>query len=245
MDTKKSLEDKPFIYVAAPYSSASRVVIAKRMERVNKYCASLLTRGHDILSPLTVGHTLVGSNKLIPESGEFWLDFCVPMLRASKEVHILTLDGWEDSLGVNAEMKIAEHLGLDIVLIEPGELFLGDVGRKVILSPVLFGVKKLAKSLDNPLPKKGEYFFQDFIVTAEKDVGGQRYVHILPKQIGEEAIKFFKKHGSSVFGDFAEGHGGAAYNPFLCEFGWFPIYEIMSDVAYAEEVFRNQYLKND
>jgi hypothetical protein len=52
---------------------------------------------------------------------EFWEAQDRRLLQACDELWVLTLDGWQRSIGVRAEIKIAEALGKPVRLVSESE----------------------------------------------------------------------------------------------------------------------------
>jgi len=54
----------------------------------------------------------------MPTNWEFWKAYDTAFLKWADEVYIFMQDGWKDSIGVTAEIKIAKQLGKPIIYIE-------------------------------------------------------------------------------------------------------------------------------
>jgi Domain of unknown function (DUF1937) len=106
------------IYFASPYSSSDIDVVNKRFESACKVVANLVSEGYVVFSPIIYGHTLVEWHKM-PSDWEFWRKFCQSFLVKCDEMVVYKLEGWEDSKGVQAEIELANQLGLNITYIEP------------------------------------------------------------------------------------------------------------------------------
>jgi hypothetical protein len=91
------------IYLASPYSHPSTLIRHYRYVDVRKATAKLMLRGEIVYSPIVHGHSIAVAHDL-PETHEFWLRHCFGMLSRAKRLAVLTLDGWDDSVGVAAEM---------------------------------------------------------------------------------------------------------------------------------------------
>ena len=55
----------------------------------------------------------------LPTGFDYWREYDEAMLDCCEELHVLMLDGWRESVGVQAEIKLAELWGLKIVYVEP------------------------------------------------------------------------------------------------------------------------------
>jgi len=105
------------IYIAAPYSHEDDFVQAYREGVATKYAAKLMAQGKMVFSPLTHCRPLALLENL-PHNWEFWKEYNLHFLRSCTELHVITLDGWKESKGVNAEIEAAKELGLVIKYIE-------------------------------------------------------------------------------------------------------------------------------
>ncbi len=105
-------------YLAIPYSDPDPKVMDYRAELSDIVCADLMNKGRVIFAPISSCHHIAKKYEL-PRGWEFWKNIDEQFVRASKTFLIVALDGWEDSVGVTAERKIAEDAGIPIELIDP------------------------------------------------------------------------------------------------------------------------------
>ncbi len=105
------------IYIAAPYSYKDKQVVEHRVKTVCEYSAKLLEGEISCISPITTG-TGILLHADLPTDFEFWKRLSYDLLKVSDEVHILMLDGWEESIGVKAEIEFAMAFGKTIKYIE-------------------------------------------------------------------------------------------------------------------------------
>ncbi len=106
------------IYVASPYSHPDKDVVEYRVKTVSQYSAKLLIDKQPSISPITVGTTILKYTDL-PSDFEFWQQFSYDLLSVCTEIHILMLDGWRESIGVQAEIAYAEEHNITITYIKP------------------------------------------------------------------------------------------------------------------------------
>ena len=104
-------------YLATPYSHADVMVRIERYAIVTKVAAQRMDAGEVIYSPISHTHHMAVWHGL-PTSWEFWQDHCRAFLNASSKMIGLRPDGWQESVGVQAEIAIAEELGLAIEHME-------------------------------------------------------------------------------------------------------------------------------
>ena len=109
------------IYLASAYSHPDPRVREGRFRDACRAAAALLRAGLSIFSPIAHSHPIAGFG--VPTSWEFWSRVDFEYLSRSDVLAVLTLPGWRESVGVQAEIKLARELGLPIVFVAPGELF--------------------------------------------------------------------------------------------------------------------------
>jgi len=101
------------IYLATPYSDPDPAVREARFHAVNKVAASFMRDGVNVFSPISHGHSIAQDGDL-PIDWEFWQEYCLAMLSYCCALFVLTVPGWRESVGVQAEIKMAEELDIDI-----------------------------------------------------------------------------------------------------------------------------------
>jgi hypothetical protein len=99
-------------YLASPYSHPDPAVRERRYRAACRATAEMLRAGEVVFSPVVHSHPLVPYG--LPTGWEYWERFDRAVLTRCDAVTVLTLDGWEDSAGVQAEVAIAGELGLPI-----------------------------------------------------------------------------------------------------------------------------------
>jgi len=109
-------------YLAVPYTHPREEVRQYRFEQVNKASALLMNAGYYIFSPISMAGPIAMVGKL-PTDFAYWRGYCLQMVGACKQLFVLQLEGWDVSLGVTGETKIADDLGLPVFMIDPKELF--------------------------------------------------------------------------------------------------------------------------
>lgn len=102
-----------YYYLASPYSHPDP---AKRSERYGAAVAAsawLFKRSIFNFSPIVSCHPLSVSHSL-PGDAEFWKKFDQTMIRMSGGVIVLQIEGWRESVGVQAEIAFANFLGVRV-----------------------------------------------------------------------------------------------------------------------------------
>ena len=101
------------IYLAIPYSGMENISFIK----ANRAAAKLMLEGNIVFSPISMSHPIASQCDL-PGDWEFWKKFDEAFIEWCDELHVVCLEGWGISKGVQAEMKIAKMMGKPIVLIK-------------------------------------------------------------------------------------------------------------------------------
>ena len=97
------------IYLASPYSHPDPAVREQRFRAACRVVAALLRAGHVVFSPIVHCHVLVEHG--LPTDWAFWRHVDREHLKRCDEVVVLMLDGWNRSVGVRVEIRIAQELG--------------------------------------------------------------------------------------------------------------------------------------
>lgn len=111
------------IYLGVPYSHDDPEIEEQRFQEVSKYGAELSRQGVIVFSPVSMAHPM----KLygLPGGWEFWKKFDEVYLGICSSLRILCLDGWEDSTGLKAEVRMMEDLGKPIEYVhKEGDLYI-------------------------------------------------------------------------------------------------------------------------
>ena len=115
------------IYLAAPYTSDDPTVRQQRFEANCQAAAELIHRGKIVFSPIAMTHNLCRYG--LPLNWEFWQQIDRRFLDLCDEVVVLMLDGWQQSVGVQAEIAIARELGKPVTYLRAVEQAEGNLER--------------------------------------------------------------------------------------------------------------------
>jgi hypothetical protein len=109
------------IYLASPYSHPDPAVVEARFKAACKATAELMRRGKHVFSPIAHSHqvAVIGGLHL---GWEFWQQIDFEWIRMCAAVYVLTLDGWEDSKGVTAEIVYAKSVQIPVWYLDPEEV---------------------------------------------------------------------------------------------------------------------------
>jgi len=109
-----SIDWKPDLkYIASPYSHPDEDERARRWEEVVRAVAILTLDGHHVFSPIAHWHPVAAAHEL-PKEWNFWGKLDEEMIRRCDHLWVCMMDGWKDSVGTYAELKLAKEYGLEI-----------------------------------------------------------------------------------------------------------------------------------
>ena len=129
--------ESPIVYLACPYSDPDPEVRRLRFELANLTTVVLIREGRIVFSPISHSHPL--SRLGLPGDWKFWEPMARAYLKICRRVAVLTLPGWENSVGVQRELDIASqlakpisYLNLDDVLVAFGAYGTGGKPRRLL-----------------------------------------------------------------------------------------------------------------
>lgn len=99
-------------YLSCPYNDPNLVV---KQQRIVDFCradAMLSSLGKFTVSPML--KLLVVEHENLPDTYEYWSEYCQALLKKCDEMIVVTIAGWDTSVGVMEEMKLAKRLGIPI-----------------------------------------------------------------------------------------------------------------------------------
>lgn len=97
------------IYLASPYYHKDPQIREERFKAVCKKAGELMNQGYFVYSPIAHSHPIACQCKL-PKDWKFWEQYDVEYIKWVDEVWILMLPGWTESVGIKAEIGIAEEM---------------------------------------------------------------------------------------------------------------------------------------
>jgi nucleoside 2-deoxyribosyltransferase len=100
------------IYLASPYSHPDPAVREQRFHAACRAAVAMLHTGRVVFSPIAHSHPLAQHG--LPGNWHFWEQYDRAFLERCDEVVVLMLDGWQESVGVQAEIRIARELGMPV-----------------------------------------------------------------------------------------------------------------------------------
>lgn len=104
------------IYLATPYTSLDLPTRNWRFQRARSALYSLWDSGMPAICPVILGHEYEQRQRSGPRERphEFWMVMARAQLSSCTSLWLLTLPGWEESKGVEAEVRLAHGMGRSI-----------------------------------------------------------------------------------------------------------------------------------
>ena len=104
------------IFIISPYTDDDFDVRNRRALEADTYVSELTRQGKVCYSAISAMHHLLYIGEL-PGTWDYWRMHCEVMMMHAYEVHVLCLDGWEQSEGVKAEIEIAKIFNKKITYV--------------------------------------------------------------------------------------------------------------------------------
>lgn len=105
------------IFVAGPFNHPNTDIKEHRIETIKQYCVDKFREGNSPISALLMG-LVYAEHSQLPTDTDTWRTFSETLLKGCDELHVLMLDGWKESSGVQSEIKAAEKLNIIIKYIK-------------------------------------------------------------------------------------------------------------------------------
>ncbi len=91
------------IYLSIPYTKVDK---EESFRVANQTAAFLISQGYLVFSPISMTHEMAVQHGL-PVEWDFWKELDESFIQWADELYVCVLDGWLESTGVQAEIKIA------------------------------------------------------------------------------------------------------------------------------------------
>lgn len=110
-----------FYYLASPYAHKDEKIMYNRKVIVCNVVIKLLKNKIYAISPIAHNTNLVDECTYKLNTGwNFWKLYDFAMLKSCTALLVLKIDGWEESIGVTAEIAYAKELGMPIEYVTEG-----------------------------------------------------------------------------------------------------------------------------
>jgi len=117
MPATESSAPRRLVYLACPYSHPDPAVRLERFNAANRAAARLMASGVYVFSPISHTHPIALAGDL-PLGWDFWQGYDRAVLACCERLLVLMLDGWESSVGIRAEIALAQEMGIPVVHFE-------------------------------------------------------------------------------------------------------------------------------
>lgn len=106
---------RKLVYLASPYSHKDPNIMNERFEIVQEVAVNMLSQNIYAFSPIAYNHPMLKFN--LPGNWEFWEEYDKAFLDHSDLVVVLMIDGWDISVGVQAEIEYAGEIGIPVIYL--------------------------------------------------------------------------------------------------------------------------------
>ena len=114
-------------YLASPYTHPNAIVRTQRVIKAKLTAAALTQKGYTVLSPIVYYDELV---QIMPGHGHDFAAFekhNKRMINACHAMLVLRIQGWLDSVGVQAEIAYCREKNKRVIFIDYEDIESGDV----------------------------------------------------------------------------------------------------------------------
>lgn len=108
-------------YLASPYSHPDPVIMEERHELACRAAGALMLQGEVVFAPIAHSH-FIGKHLNKPTDHDFWLKQDFGILAKCSQMIVLMAGGWQESFGVQAEIKFCAERGIPVRYLYPQDL---------------------------------------------------------------------------------------------------------------------------
>lgn len=105
-------------YFASPFTHTDKAHQEWNRQQACKAAGALIILGTHVISPIAHNLAVIHEMKGLDTGWELWREQDLAMLRRCDKLIVYKLEGWETSVGVTEEIKVATELGMPIEYIE-------------------------------------------------------------------------------------------------------------------------------
>jgi len=105
-----------------PYRHDDDEIVDKRLKLGREICAHYLSEGKDVKCPVVAFHETIQQVDSITDDYEEWKQMVEKMIILSEKVVVLQLPEWEQSEGVEDEIRIAKKHNREIEYLNPNDI---------------------------------------------------------------------------------------------------------------------------
>lgn len=136
-------------YLVIPYTDKDKEIENFRALMSDFIFSELSKEGRVVIAPISMGHGPARRFGL-PTDWKFWAKVDSEILKVCDRILIVKLPGWQDSVGVSAEIKLAKELEKEIIFIDPTNYLMKYMAVEInsaLTVPAAFNI--LSKELNN------------------------------------------------------------------------------------------------
>lgn len=111
-DAYTEVKKSKLIYLGCPYASNDYEIMASRYFGVTEVAKALTRAGFVVFSPITHAHPIQQRT-----GWSFWQHLDLPILSICQLMIVYQLEGWQQSVGLTAEIEFAGSLGIPILYL--------------------------------------------------------------------------------------------------------------------------------
>lgn len=100
------------VYVSCAFMESDVNIRKLRIDLASRFCAQKMREGVVVFCPLIHNYCILQHG--LPVGWDYWEKFNKELLVRSNKLYVLKLEGWEKSLGVQAEISLARKLQIPI-----------------------------------------------------------------------------------------------------------------------------------
>lgn len=112
---------KKLYYMASPYSHKDRSIKESRAVSARTNAVELIKKGFNVFSPISYNESWEYDYD-VPGDWDFWQDVDKGYISRCDCVLVLTLDGYDKSVGVTAEVEYAKEIGCPVFYISEDDV---------------------------------------------------------------------------------------------------------------------------
>ncbi len=117
---------RPLTYLASPYTAGGvdHYARERRFFAACKAAAVMMQRGNSIFCPIAHSVAVEDYGMDTPEGHAFWMAQDYSVLAHCAEMFVLTLPGWEESIGVAEEIAFCNRYSIPVYYLDPVDYIL-------------------------------------------------------------------------------------------------------------------------
>lgn len=107
------------VYISLPYSHENNFVREYRFRQCVEHALTIALTGNNVISPVLACHPVYNAAKAAGISDkipyEFWIQMSERAMAQADLIHLLKLEGWDQSTGVRHELNWAAEHNIQVV----------------------------------------------------------------------------------------------------------------------------------